>query len=161
MERGYAMKRFIRWGPTLAALALMVVATSLGAGAEADATQEILQTASRFQQAALRNDAQILNQVFDENITHFHPGEAYRFTGRERLVREFAAAAARQENPSFEMVEPKVQFASPDVAILTYYISEHWTEKGNVRKVSEKASEVYVHRSGRWVILHSHYSLNP
>jgi ketosteroid isomerase-like protein len=143
---------------------LLGVACMLGprvAGADSDATKEVVETASRFQKAAISNDTQFLAQVFDENITHFHPGEAYRFTGRDRLVREFSSAASRQENLSFEMVEPKVQFASNDVAVLTYYISEHWTEKGTYRSVSEKATEVYVRKNAKWVMIHGHYSVNP
>jgi hypothetical protein len=126
-----------------------------------DKTKEVLETASRFQSAALRNDTQFLNQVFDEKITHFHPGEPYRFEGRERLVNELSTAAASHESPSFEMLDPKVQFAAPDVAILTYYISEHWTDKGGLRTANEKATEVYVRREKGWTMLHSHYSTAP
>jgi uncharacterized protein (TIGR02246 family) len=131
------------------------------ADADSDPTSEVLETAARFQKAAISNDTQFLAQVFDENVTHFHPGEAYRFTGRDRLVREFSSAAKNQENQVFEMVEPKAQFPSRDVAVLTYYISEHWTEKGTARNVSEKATEVYAKQDGKWKMIHSHYSVNP
>ncbi len=143
----------------IAAVCLIAV-TRIGAE-DVDKTSEILETASRFQSAALRNDTQLLNQLFDEKITHFHPGEPYRFEGRQRLVQEFSTATMSHENSSFEMLDPKVQFAAPDVAILTYYISEHWTDKGGVRTVNEKATEVYRRREKGWIMLHSHYSTAP
>ncbi len=131
------------------------------ADTNADRTEEVLDTARRFQSAALHNDVKFLNQLFDDNVTHFHPGEAYRFQGRERLVHEFSSSASRQENASFEMIEPKVQFPTSDVAVLTYYISENWMERGNFRSASEKATEVYVRKDNRWIMVHSHYSATP
>jgi len=131
------------------------------AQSQTDATDEVLQTARRYQTAGIRGDAQTLADIFDANISHIHPGEPYRFVGRERLIQEFVTAAARMEKPSFEMVEPRVQFASPDSAVLTYYISERWLENGNSHHVSEKATEVYVRRNAKWIMIHSHYSVNP
>jgi ketosteroid isomerase-like protein len=100
-----------------------------------------------------------LNQIFDANTTHFHPGSPYRFVGKERLIKEFVASAPGHLDMRFEMLDPQVQMAARDVAVVTYYIDESWTEKSGARtSVKEKASEVYVNRNGRWLMLHSHYS---
>jgi uncharacterized protein (TIGR02246 family) len=155
------MKKVSRPPIFTAVMLITFVCFMRSAYSQTDATDEVLQTARRYQTAGIRGDAQALSDIFDTNITHIHPGEAYRFVGRERLVQEFVTAAARMEKPSFEMLEPRVQFASPDAAVLTYYISERWLENGNARRVSEKATEVYVRRNAKWIMIHSHYSLNP
>jgi calcium/calmodulin-dependent protein kinase (CaM kinase) II len=132
----------------------------LPVSASADATQEVLDVVRQFQSAGIRGDRAALNQIFDANVTHFHPGAPYRFTGRDRLIQEFESASKIQFDMHFEMVDPQVQMAGPDTAIATYYIVESWADKAGVRTTAkEKASEVYVKKDGRWQMIHSHYSL--
>jgi calcium/calmodulin-dependent protein kinase (CaM kinase) II len=132
----------------------------LPASASADATQEVLDVVRQFQSAGIRGDRSVLSQIFDANVTHFHPGAPYRFTGRDRLIQEFEAASKTQVDMRFEMVDPQVQMASTDTAIATYYIVESWADKTGVRTTAkEKATEVYVKKDGRWQMIHSHYSL--
>ncbi len=131
--------------------------------AEQEPAKQVLEAAARFQRAATnRTYAAELKDVFDENVTHFHPGGPYRLTGKDRLVAEFQDALNRSENFHFEMVEPRVQLVGDQAAVLTYYINENWVEKGSYRSVTEKATEVWVKKDGRnWVMVHSHYSGNP
>ena len=150
------------WGSGICVGVLVIVFIGFrGSGrSQSDPADQVLQTARRYQAAGVRGESQVLSEIFDANITHIHPGEPYRFVGRERLVQEFVAAAAHMEKPSFEMLEPRVQFASAEAAVLTYYISEHWMDNGSPHHVSEKATEVYARRNGKWIMIHSHYSLN-
>lgn len=131
--------------------------------AEQETANQVLEAAARFQRAATNKGyAGELKDVFDENVTHFHPGGPYRLTGKERLVAEFQDALSRSESFHFEMVEPRVQLLGDQAAVLTYYINENWMEKGTYRSVTEKATEVWVKRGDRnWVMIHSHYSGNP
>jgi len=128
--------------------------------ADNDAQKDVLAVVKQFQQAGVRGDAATLNQIFDTNTTHFHPGSPYRFVGKERLVQEFVSSAPGHQDMRFEMLDPQVQMAAPDVAVVTYYIDESWTEKNGTRtSAKEKATEVYVNRSGRWLMIHGHYSV--
>jgi uncharacterized protein (TIGR02246 family) len=131
------------------------------ASAAADSSEEVLNVVRQFQSAGVRGDRAVLTQIFDANVTHFHPGSPYRFVGRDRLIQEFEAASKTQVDMRFEMVDPQVQFAGPDTAIATYYIVESWADKttGARTTAKEKASEVYVKKDGRWQMIHSHYSV--
>src|SRR5262249_46705766 len=101
--------------------------------ADNDAQKDVLAVVKQFQQAGVRGDAATLNQIFDTNTTHFHPGSPYRFVGKERLVQEFVSSAPGHQDMRFEMLDPQVQMAAPDVAVVTYYIDESWTEKNGTR----------------------------
>ncbi len=120
---------------------------------------DVLAVVRQFQSAGIRGDKAVLNQIFDPNVTHFHPGSPYRFVGRDRLVQEFEFNSKNQQDMHFEMVDPQVQMASKDVAVVTYYIVESWADKNGVRSsAKEKASEVYVNQDGHWTMIHGHYS---
>jgi uncharacterized protein (TIGR02246 family) len=121
--------------------------------------QEVLKVIQRFQEAGVKGDTATLMQIFDPDVTHFHPGSPYRFIGAERLAKEFEVASKSVQDMRFEMVDPDVQFPTPDVAVATYYIVESWADAKGVRtNVKEKASEVYVKKNGAWKMIHGHYS---
>jgi uncharacterized protein (TIGR02246 family) len=127
--------------------------------AQTPAPPDVLEVVRQFQNAGVRGDKAALTQIFDPNVTHFHPGSPYRFVGRDRLVQEFEVASKNQQDMHFEMVDPQVQMAAKDVAIVTYYIVESWADKNGVRSsAKEKATEVYVQKDGRWTMIHGHYS---
>ena len=127
--------------------------------AQTPAAQDVLAVVRQFQGAGIRGDKVALNQIFDANVTHFHPGSPYRFVGRDRLVQEFEFNSKNQQDMHFEMVDPQVQMADKDVAVVTYYIVENWADKNGVRSsAKEKASEVYVNKDGHWIMIHGHYS---
>ena len=150
------MKKVSVWLLLGSFIALLVSPSSSIADNEA---QNVLAVVKQFQNGGVRGDAATLNQIFDTNITHFHPGSPYRFIGKERLVKEFVSSAPSHQDMRFEMIDPQVQMAARDVAVVTYYIDESWTEKNGTRTaVKEKATEVYVNRNGRWLMIHGHYS---
>ncbi len=127
--------------------------------ADSPEAQEVLQVVHRFQEAGVKGDTAALMQIFDDGVTHFHPGSPYRFIGNKRLAGEFEAASKTSFDMRFEMVDPDVQFAAKDVAVVSYYIVESWADKNGVRtNVKEKASEVYVKKEGAWKMIHGHYS---
>jgi len=151
------MKKAGLWGLSGLLIALLLSPSSSIAGNEAQG--DVLAVVKQFQNAGVRGDAATLNQIFDTNTTHFHPGSPYRFVGKERLVKEFVSAVPSHQDMRFEMIDPQVQMAAHDVAVVTYYIDESWTERNGSRSSArEKATEVYVNRNGRWVMIHSHYS---
>jgi len=126
-------------------------------------SRQVIEASHRFQQAGtMKEHAGELKDLLEENITHFHPGGPCRLSGRDRLVREFTEALSRSEDFIFEMIEPRVQVLSDNSAVLTYYISESWSEKSTRKNVTEKATEVWVRAPGRaWKLIHGHYSPNP
>lgn len=127
--------------------------------AQTPAPQDVLEVVRQFHSAGIRGDKATLVQIFDPNVTHFHPGSPYRFVGRDRLVQEFEVASKSQQDMHFEMVDPQVQMAAKDVAVVTYYIVENWADKNGVRSsAKEKATEVYVNKDGHWTMIHGHYS---
>jgi uncharacterized protein (TIGR02246 family) len=144
---------------TLLGLLIIFLLSPGSSIADNDAQKDVLAVVKQFQDAGVRGDATTLNQIFDTNMTHFHPGSPYRFVGKERLVQEFVSSAPGHQDMRFEMLDPQVQMAASDVAVVTYYIDESWTEKSGARiSAKEKATEVYVNRNGRWLMIHGHYS---
>ena len=126
----------------------------------AGAEEEVLNVVRQFHQAALKPDVTFLSRVFGEEVTHFHPGSPYRYEGRERLVKEFLGFPQRATDITYEMISPKVQMIGDNAAVVTYYISESWMEKGTFKTITEKATEVYEKKGNSWSLTHSHYSLN-
>lgn len=124
------------------------------------AQEEVLKVVRQFHQAALKPDTEFLNRVFDNEVTHFHPGSPYRYQGRERLVKEFLGFPQRATDITFEMINPSVQMVGNNATVVTYYISESWVEKGTFKSITEKATEVYEKKGNSWSLVHSHYSLN-
>jgi uncharacterized protein (TIGR02246 family) len=146
----------------LGALAISMTVWGQGAAtpkANSPEAQEVLKVVQRFQEAGVKGDTATLLQIFDPDVTHFHPGSPYRFVGAERLAKEFEVAAKSVQDMRFEMVDPDVQWAGPDVAVVTYYIVESWADSHGARtNVKEKASEVYVKKNGAWRMIQGHYS---
>lgn len=143
----------------LAAIAILPRWAGSRLAAQNPPAQDVLEVVRQFQSAGIRGDKAALNQIFDPNVTHFHPGSPYRFVGRDRLVQEFEFNSKNQQDMHFEMVDPQVQMAAKDVAVVTYYIVESWADKNSMRSsAKEKATEVYVNRDGHWTMIHGHYS---
>jgi len=146
----------------LGALAISMTVWGQGAAtpkANSPEAQEVLKVVQRFQEAGVKGDTATLLQIFDPDVTHFHPGSPYRFVGAERLAKEFEVAAKSVQDMRFEMVDPDVQWAGPDVAVVSYYIVESWADSHGARtNVKEKASEVYVKKNGAWRMIQGHYS---
>lgn len=154
----FKMKKLLLFG-TIVALAIHLGNTKIVRSSSGDLIGEVMDVVKKYHAAAVQKDIDHLSQLFDENITHFHPGEPYRLQGRESVRRDFEVFLRRANDLNFEMIDPKVQLIGSNVAIVTYYISENWVENGNFRSVSEKATEVYFKRDGRnWSLVHSHYS---
>jgi uncharacterized protein (TIGR02246 family) len=152
------MKRALLLG-VLAASMTVLGQSAATPKANSPEAQEVLKVVQRFQEAGVKGDTATLLQIFDPDVTHFHPGSPYRFIGAERLAKEFDVAAKSVQDMRFEMVDPEVQFPTPDVAVATYYIVESWADTHGVRtNVKEKASEVYVKKNGAWKMIHGHYS---
>jgi ketosteroid isomerase-like protein len=146
-------------GATLILLSAVLLTNTRPTAFAQAAAPSVLDIVRQFQSAGIKGDKPTLVQIFDSNVTHFHPGAPYRFVGGERLAGEFEAASKTQFDMRFEMVDPQVQMASPDVAVVTYYIVESWADKSGTRiSVKEKATEIYGKRNSRWTMLHSHYS---
>jgi uncharacterized protein (TIGR02246 family) len=150
--------------PLLLAI-LFVAIPSLGQSAatpkaNSPEAQEVLKVIRRFQEAGVKGDTATLMQIFDGDVTHFHPGSPYRFVGAQRLANEFDIAAKSVQDMHFEMVDPDIVFAAKDVAVATYYIVESWADKNGIRtNVKEKTTEIYVKKEGAWKMIHGHYSV--
>ncbi|MGH9702930.1 MAG: YybH family protein [Candidatus Acidiferrales bacterium] len=143
----------------VSAIAFLPRWEAFGLRAETPGPQDVLEVVREFQSAGIRGDGAALTQIFDPNVTHFHPGSPYRFVGRDRLIQEFEVASRSQQDMHFEMVDPQVQMAAKDVAVVTYYIVESWADKNGVRtSAKEKATEVYANKEGHWTMIHGHYS---
>jgi ketosteroid isomerase-like protein len=120
--------------------------------------QEVVDTSLRFHGAAVKRDMNTIWEIFDENITHFHL-DPYRVVGRDYVHKEFADALPQQENLILYMLDPKVQLLADNrVGILTYYIRETWKQEGRAQNITEKVTEVYEKKGGKWVMVHGNYS---
>lgn len=139
-------------------LAAVMCLPARGATRES-AREEVLRVVRAYHRAGMEGDVQHVHDLVAEDITHFHIGTAYRFTGRDAVVDDFRQFARVTQQLNVEMLDPMVQLASDDVAIVTYYMSENWMQDGKANSTTEKATEVYVRgRESQWSQVHTHYS---
>ena len=97
-----------------------------------------------------------MNTVADDYTEFSH--ELPMLLSGKPLMKRFSAAPSDGKTLYSEMLNPKVQVYA-DTAILTYNYLGYFRERdGSMSKSLEKATRVYVRQSGRWMLVHAHFS---
>lgn len=93
-------------------------------------------------------------EISDEDVVYFDPFLERRLNGREELRKLYDQFRGKIQIDRYEMIDPKVQVTG-DMAVLTFNFVSH-ESKGSMRW---NTTEVYQRKSGKWRIVHTHWSL--
>ena len=144
-------------------VASVLLSQLMGAGCRTNAGGDAAQTIVAMEQRALdrwgRGDPSGYFEITATDTTYFDPTLAKRVDGVEALHALIDPFKGKIRIERAEMIDPKVQ-QQGDLAVLTFNLISHGARfgdgpKGNVRWNS---TEVYQRISGRWRIIHSHWS---
>ena len=97
-------------------------------------------------------------ETYAPEITYFDPMQERRVDGLVTMQKLYGPIAGKVKVESYEMLNPKVQGRSV-VAVLSYNLVSHArTPSGEPVAVRWNSTEVYARSSGKWSIIHSHWS---
>ena len=106
-----------------------------------------------------KGDPQGYLELYATDVTYFDPMQERRIDGAAEMQRLYGPIKGRVNVPSSEMLAPKVQQRG-DVALLTFNLLSHGrTPKGDTITIRWNSTEVYGRSHGKWMIIHSHWSL--
>jgi ketosteroid isomerase-like protein len=100
--------------------------------------------------------------LYADEITYFDPMTDGRIAGLAAMKSRFTPMKGAKPpftNPRYEMIDPRVQ-QHGDIAILTFNLVNYGTPPGGSESVVARwnSTEVYGRISGKWRIVHSHWS---
>jgi ketosteroid isomerase-like protein len=162
-ERSY-FRDVLRKEPDMRSISLVLTALCVTCGAIAGsqataATDDVIQ----LERAALdrwgNGDPAGFLETYAPEITYFDVGTEKRLDGHETMAEYYRPIVGKIKVSSYEMIGPKVQ-RHGDVAVLTYNLrSEGVQPDGKALTVRWNSTSVYARMSGRWKMIHSHWSL--
>jgi ketosteroid isomerase-like protein len=144
-------------------LASVLVGPLIGAERQASASGEAAQRIIAMEQGALarwgKGDPNGYFEIMASGTTYFDPTLAKRVDGVGALHALIDPFEGKIHVERAEMIDPKVQ-QQGDVAVLTFNLISHGAQVGGGPKgdVRWNSTEVYQRISGRWKIIHSHWS---
>lgn len=89
-------------------------------------------------------------------ITYFDPSMEKRLDGREAFEKFLAPLKGTFRVPKYEMIDPKVQVYG-EAAVLSYNMIDYDETEKNAFRLN--VTEVYARPDGRWMLVHSHFSI--
>ena len=122
-------------------LALAVVSPSMAA----DLTEEIVAVEKRAWQAYVNHDAKAFGDTVTDDTIEI--GETGVLTRSEILA---DIGSTRCNVKSFDLADTKVRQLSPDVAILTYKLTQDVTCGAEKRPPKMFSTTIYVRQGGKW-----------
>jgi ketosteroid isomerase-like protein len=144
-------------------LAAALLSQLVGAGGQTEARADAAQAIIAMEQAALerwgKGDPGGYFEITAPDTTYFDPTLARRIDGVDALHALIDPLKGRIRVERAEMIDPKVQ-QQGDLAVLTFNLISHGARLGDGPKgdVRWNSTEVYRRISGRWRIIHSHWS---
>jgi ketosteroid isomerase-like protein len=147
----------------IAAFAAGVIATRTPQRSPSAATgATVADTIIALERAALdrwgRGDPQGYIHLFAPEITYFDPFTDKRIDGVAKMKAMLEPLIGKIKIDRYEMLDPRVQ-QSGDVAVLSFNLVSHThNPDGSPRVVRWNSTEVYRRISGRWKIVHNHWS---
>jgi ketosteroid isomerase-like protein len=101
--------------------------------------------------------------LYAPEVTYFDPATDLRVDGLKAMQERLApmkSAKSPFSDRRYEMIGAKVQRYG-EVALLTYNLTNYGKPAGQPERVLTRwnSTEVYGRRGGKWVLLHSHWSL--
>ena len=89
-------------------------------------------------------------------ITYFDPSLEKRLDGREAFEKFLAPLKGSFRVPKYEMIDPKVQVHG-EAAVLSYNMIDY--DETGINTFRMNVTEVYARHDGRWILVHSHFSI--
>ncbi len=89
-------------------------------------------------------------------ITYFDPSLEKRLDGREAFEKFLAPLKGTFRVPKYEMIDPKVQVHG-EAAVLSYNMIDY--DETGINTFRMNVTEVYARHDGRWMLVHSHFSI--
>ena len=89
-------------------------------------------------------------------ITYFDPSLEKRLDGREAFEKFLAPLKGSFRVPKYEMIDPKVQVHG-EAAVLSYNMIDY--DETGMNTFRMNVTEVYARHDGRWMLVHSHFSI--
>jgi ketosteroid isomerase-like protein len=135
----------------------------IGAGCQANASGDAAQTIIAMERSALerwgKGDPSGYFEIIAPDTTYFDPTLAKRIDGVDALHALIDPFKGKIHIERAEMIDPKVQ-PQGDIAVLAFNLVSHGAQFGDGPKgdVRWNSTEVYQRISGRWKIIHSHWS---
>jgi len=105
-----------------------------------------------------RGDPQGYIETFAPEITYFDPFTEKRVDGLAGMKAMLGKIAGKVHIDRYEMLNPRVQ-QSGDIAVLSFNLASHVRKPdGSPMVVRWNSTEVYRRMSGKWRIIHNHWS---
>jgi uncharacterized protein (TIGR02246 family) len=135
-------------------LALAVVSPSMAA----DLKEEIVAAEKEAWQAYADHDVKAYSEVWTEDAVEAL-ADGSVLTGKQAILADLKSTNCKVK--SFDIANTKVRQVSPDVAILTYSLTQDVT--CGATKLAPKAivSSLYVRRGGKWLGVHYQETAQP
>jgi hypothetical protein len=93
-------------------------------------------------------------KITDPDVVYFDPFLKSRLDGLEALINYYERIKGKVHIDRYELINPKV-ILSGNTAVLTFNYVSYSGKKEN----RWNCTEVYRYRSGRWSIIHTHWSI--
>jgi ketosteroid isomerase-like protein len=144
-------------------LASVLLSHLIGAGYQTSASGDTARTIIAMEQRALerwgKGDPSGYFEIMAPGMTYFDPTLAKRVDGLGALHALIDPFKGKIHIERAEMIDAKVQ-PQGDIAVLTFNLISHGAQFGDGPKsdVRWNSTEVYQRISGRWKIIHSHWS---
>jgi len=146
---------------TSAAVATVLVPSSLSAQSDAEVAEEIKAILVDMWDAIENGDLDRYASHVHEDFTSFGETDVYLNEGKAYELRSYGDYLTRARDEHTEMHQPQVTVRG-DVAWITYYWTDAGYQMDGTRFTSRgKSTRIFVRENGRWVCIHGHYTAQP
>jgi uncharacterized protein (TIGR02246 family) len=128
-------------------LALAVVSPSIAA----DLKEEIVAAEKRGWQAYADHDVKAYSDGWTDDAVEFL-ADGSVLTDKQAILADLKSTTCKVK--SFDIANTKVRQVSPDVAILTYSLTQDVTCGATKLAPKANASSLFVRRGGKWLTVH-------
>lgn len=144
------------------AVGLMSAAFPTMAGAANSPADEVMAVAKAQWAAENAKKPAAAMSSYADDYTEFNSDIDTRIEGKAMAARFTEAFDKDSSKPLLsDMINPKVQVYG-DTAILTYnYVGMSQNKDGVVKTNTAKSTRVYVKQSGKWMLVHGHFTFDP
>lgn len=137
-------------------MAIPLLATVPAAPPADDPTAEIIAMEKAMLARWGTGDTDGFLELAAPEITYFDPSLEKRLDGREAFEKFLAPLKGRFRVPKYEMIDPKVQVHG-EAAVLSYNMIDY--DETGINTFRMNVTEVYARPDGRWMLVHSHFSI--
>jgi ketosteroid isomerase-like protein len=137
-------------------MAIPLLAVVPAAKPAEDPTAEIIAMEKAMLDRWGTGDTDSFLELAAPEITYFDPSLEKRLDGRKAFERFLAPLKGSFRVPKYEMIDPKVQVHG-EAAVLSYNMIDY--DETGINTFRMNVTEVYARHDGRWMLVHSHFSI--